>query len=116
MSTPLSSPAAAPLLSWSRLPMDGCHRSSLSFESELSSSQLYTFAFYSDQLDMARWKAVNVPGVKEIELQSVWLDHPLTLLAYTLINEDGPHSRRNRRTLFAIQLQPPSLPQQQHEE
>ena len=92
--------------------MTAGHRSALSFDSEFDAAHLYTFAFYSDQLDLARWKAVNVPGVSEIDLQSVWLHHPLTLLAYTLVDKDGAHSHSNRRTLFAIRLQNPNQQQQ----
>ena len=111
LSTPLSEAATAPTVGWQRLPMSGSHRSSLSFESGFDPSRLYTLAFYSEQLDLARWKAVNVPGLSELDLQSVWLHHPLTLLAYTLVDTDGPHSQHNRRTLFAIQLQPPNREQ-----
>lgn len=122
LSTPQSDSGAAPIVGWQRLPMDGRHRSVLSFDtSEFDPSRLLTFGFYSDQLDLARWKAVNVPGLSEIDLHSVWLDHPLTLLAYTLIDNKGPHSKHNRRTLFAIQLQPPNTQlhtkqQQQHDQ
>ena len=121
LSSPLSEAAAAPAVGWQRLSMDASHRSSMSFEgSEFDPSRLYTLAFYSDQLDLARWKAVNVPG-GPVDLRSVWLNHPLTLLAYTLIDQHGPHSQHNRRTLFAVQLQPPNTQQsatqqQQHAE
>ena len=108
LSTPLDSPDSSPSVGWQRLPMDGAHRSSTSFDSAFDPSRLYSLSFYSDQLALARWKAVNVPGVSEVELQSVWLNHSITLHAYTLKDSDGPHSEHNRHTLFAIQLQPPS--------
>ena len=107
--------SGAPCVGWQRLSMAGSHRSSMSLDSEFDPSRLYTLGFFSEQLDLARWMAVNmnVPGVAELSLRSVWLDHPLTLLAYALIDKDGPHSSSNRHTLFAIQLQPPHTQQQQ---
>ncbi|KAL0583295.1 hypothetical protein ABG067_006796 [Albugo candida] len=53
----------------------------------------YSFHFHSYFLNFARWKLVNVPGVRETALESFWSDMPLRLVAYSLNDIDTSLSR-----------------------
>ena len=60
--TPLSTPAAAPVLGWQQLPPSppAFSKSALTLSQRFSPSELYSFDFFSNHLDLCRWKAVNV--------------------------------------------------------
>ena len=101
-----ASPSPPPL-GWQDFPpsLPSFCRSSLSLHAAFDPSCLYSFSFFSQNLDLLRWKAVHLPGISEVDLHGLWSDHPLRLVCYELHDSRGPHSHHNRNTYFDIQMQ-----------
>jgi len=68
-------------------------------------SNLYSVSFFSANLNLEDWSAVNVPGVKDIDLHSFWSKHPLYLIAYEVNEPTKPHTKNNKKYLFKIKIQ-----------
>ena len=71
--------------------------------------------------DFATWKAIHLPGVRDLDLRSVWRDMPVRFVAYMLAQPppatgpDGqpvpsststsiPHTTENKKYFFSIEL------------
>ena len=102
-------------LGWQDLPpsVPSFSRQSLSLHTLLESSHMYSFSFYSSNLDLVRWKVVHLPGLSDVDLHVLWGEHPLRLQCYELLDDTQPHSHDNRRTFFDIQLQHTHTPSMQ---
>ena len=109
-STPLSSTEEAPPLGWQRLPpsLPAFSKASINLTDRFNPASLYSFCFYSDNLDLKHWRAVNLQGLPDVDLHSLWKQHPLRLLCYELVDQTGIHSEANRRTYFSLLIQPPN--------
>lgn len=66
------------------------HNTPLSPRMQLTVDNVYSFSIRSKSLDFASWKAVDVRGFGDFDLQSVWGDRPLQFVAYEL--EDGANN------------------------
>ena len=106
-STPLDASAAAPTVGWRSLPSSPPElaRSALSVQYRFLPSLLYSFSFYSANLDLLQWRATHLPGLPDLDLHGLWKEHPLRLVCYELIDERGAHSPDNRRTFFSVQIE-----------
>ena len=96
----------APQLGWQQFPVSAFSRSLCPMSMRFHPSFLYSFCFFSHNLDLLRWKAVDMPArLPDIDLHSIWADHPLRLVCYELIDTAGSHAQSNRVTYFALELQ-----------
>jgi len=82
----------------------------------------YSFSFFSCNVDLMRWKAVNVPGLSDIELKTFWHELPARLVAYRVEDPEIeremaaagkrkevkprniPHTGRNKQYFFAFEV------------
>lgn len=60
----------------------------------LDTSLTYSISFFNGNLDLIRWRAINVPGVPDIRLAKFWDDMPLRLVAYEYWDGDEASSRQ----------------------
>jgi hypothetical protein len=83
----------------------------------------YSMAWYSGNVDIARWKAVNIPGSRDVDLEAFWQELPFRLTAYELIELDKykglprhkvPHTAENKRYLFCLSVQRKSVLAKRH--
>eukprot|EP00948_MAST-09A_sp_MAST-9A-sp1_P001975 g1975.t1 len=59
----------------------------------------YSFSFYNMYFDLPNWRLVNLPGLPNVELSSIYNDMPLHFVMY-----EGEHGMPNLRYFFALEV------------
>jgi len=70
-------------------------------------NHIYSFSFHSMYVDLVNWRVINLPGVDEVELRSIWKDLPIHFVSYDLKegHELNLHRDVDKRYLFSFSVQ-----------
>eukprot|EP00127_Corallochytrium_limacisporum_P002687 Clim_evm123s134 gene=Clim_evmTU123s134 len=74
---------------------------------ELNCEETYSFSFHAMYLDFVKWRIVNIPGMKEISLQTFCGDMPIRIVAYDLPNGEvsgRAHQQDEKRYYFSLNM------------
>eukprot|EP01134_Creolimax_fragrantissima_P000917 CFRG0917T1 len=66
----------------------------------------YTFSFHGMYVDFIKWKGVNFPGMRDVDITSLVGKIPLRMVGYTIPrHHDGPHTMDLKKYCFCFEMQ-----------
>eukprot|EP00164_Ancoracysta_twista_P001102 GFYU01001444.1.p1 GENE.GFYU01001444.1~~GFYU01001444.1.p1 ORF type:complete len:473 (+),score=122.23 GFYU01001444.1:94-1512(+) len=83
---------------------------SKSIASSFDLNSTYTFAFFNKYLSFESWEVVNLPGMRGIDLHTMWKDDGLRLVFYTVAPDETIHNKDTRQLLGEFEVVHNSLP------
>ncbi|KNC84361.1 hypothetical protein SARC_03406 [Sphaeroforma arctica JP610] len=84
-------------------PIDKKERSSMQLVCD--AKQTYTISFHGMYVDFMKWKGVNFPGMRDVEISSLIGKIALRMVAYTVPRAyEGPHTEALKKYCFCFEM------------